>query len=105
MARESFRKVCPIARALDAIGEKWSLLIVRNLFLKGAQRFQDLEEGLPGIAPNTLSARLKALEAQGAIARRFYVQHPPRCEYYLTEKGEQLKSVLKALRTWGEEHT
>ena len=105
MAKESFRKMCPIARALDAIGEKWSLLIVRNLVLKGAQRFQDLEQGLPGIAPNTLSARLKTLEEHGAIARRFYAQHPPRCEYYLTERGEELRPVLKALRQWGETNT
>ncbi|HKD22648.1 MAG TPA: helix-turn-helix domain-containing protein [Rhizomicrobium sp.] len=105
MAKETRRKHCPIARALDVIGEKWSLLIVRNLFLRGAQRFQDLEQGLPGIAPNTLSARLKSLEEQGAVGRRFYEQHPPRCEYFLTEKGQELRSVLKALRQWGESHT
>lgn len=93
---------CPVARALDAIGEKWSLLILRDLTRKGPLRFQALEAGLPGVAPNTLSARLKALEAQGVIATRLYERHPPRYEYYLTEKGEALRPVLKALRAWGE---
>lgn len=93
---------CPVARSLDVIGEKWTLLILRDLMRKGALRFQALEAGLPGVAPNTLSARLKALEAQGVIATRLYEQHPPRYEYYLTEKGEALGPVLKALRAWGE---
>jgi DNA-binding HxlR family transcriptional regulator len=99
------QRVCPIARALDVVGEKWSLLIVRDLFRKGAQRFQDLEQSVAGIAPNTLSARLKLLEERGAISRRFYEQHPPRCEYFLTEKGEALRPVIKALRHWGEAYT
>ena len=55
---------CPVARALDAIGEKWSLLVLRDLFRKGPLRFQELERGLPGVAPNTLSARLISLEAR-----------------------------------------
>jgi DNA-binding HxlR family transcriptional regulator len=93
---------CPVARSLDVIGEKWTLLILRDLMRKGPLRFQSLETGLPGVAPNTLSARLKALEAQGVIATRLYEQHPPRYEYYLTEKGEALRPVLKALRAWGE---
>jgi DNA-binding HxlR family transcriptional regulator len=93
---------CPVARALDVIGEKWTLLILRDLRRKGPLRFQELEAGLPGVAPNTLSARLKALEAQGVIATRLYEQHPPRYEYYLTEKGEALAPVLKALKAWGE---
>jgi DNA-binding HxlR family transcriptional regulator len=93
---------CPLARALDVIGEKWSLLILRDLFRKGPLRFQAFEAGLPGIAPNTLSARLKTLEAQGVIATRLYESHPPRYEYLLTEKGKALGPVLKALYNWGE---
>ena len=58
---------CPVARALDAIGERWSLLILRDLFRKGPLRFQQFEANLTGAAPNTLSARLKSLEAQGVI--------------------------------------
>ena len=93
---------CPVARALDVVGEKWSLLILRDLFRKGPLRFQGFEESLPGIAPNTLSARLKALEAQGVIATRLYESHPPRYEYLLTDKGRALGPVLKALYNWGE---
>lgn len=95
---------CPVARALDVIGEKWSLLILRDLFRKGASRFQALEEGLPGVAPNTLSARLKALEAGGVITTRLYESHPPRYEYLLTDKGRALGPVLKALYNWGEKY-
>jgi DNA-binding HxlR family transcriptional regulator len=80
------QKECPIARALDVIGEKWSLLI---------------EAGLPGVAPNTLSARLKMLETQGVIATRLYERHPPRYEYLVTAKGKSLGPVLKALGAWG----
>lgn len=93
-----------MARALDVIGEKWSLLILRDLFLKGPLRFQGFEQSLTGIAPNTLSARLKSLEAQGVIETRLYEAHPPRYEYLLTEKGQALSPVLKALYNWGESH-
>ena len=95
---------CPIARALEVIGEKWSLLILRDLFRKGPLRFQDLEGGLAGVAPNTLSTRLKTLEAQGVIATRLYEKHPPRFEYFLTDKGKALGPVLKALHGWGERY-
>jgi DNA-binding HxlR family transcriptional regulator len=95
---------CPVARALDAIGEKWSLLVLRDLFRKGPLRFQELEKGLGGVAPNTLSARLKTLEQGGIIATRLYENHPPRYEYYLTEKGKALGPVLKALHNWGERY-
>lgn len=97
-------ETCPIARALGVIGEKWSLLILRDLFRKGALRFQDLEVSLGRIAPNTLSARLKSLEQQGVIATRLYEMHPPRFEYFLTEKGRALGPVLKALHSWGERY-
>jgi DNA-binding HxlR family transcriptional regulator len=98
------QKHCPVARALDVVGEKWSLLILRDLFLHGPRRFQDFERSLTGVAPNTLSARLKTLEAEGVIANRLYAQHPPRYEYFLTDKGRALGPVLKALRAWGERY-
>jgi DNA-binding HxlR family transcriptional regulator len=104
MANRYGQEDCPVARALDVIGEKWSLLILRDLFRKGPLRFQQLEAGLLGVAPNTLSARLKALEAQGVITTRLYEAHPPRYEYLLTEKGRALGPVLKALKSWGETH-
>jgi DNA-binding HxlR family transcriptional regulator len=89
---------------LDVIGERWALLILRDLRRFGPQRFQDFEQRLPGIAPNTLSARLKSLQAKGVIGARLYEDHPPRYEYFLTEKGEALRPVLKALYAWGEAH-
>ncbi len=103
MANSYAQDNCPVARALDVIGERWSLLILRDLFLEGPLRFQQLEAGLEGVAPNTLSARLKALEAKGVIGMRLYEKHPPRYEYFLTEKGKALGPVLKALHNWGEQ--
>ena len=96
---------CPVARTLDIIGERWSVLILRDLFLNGAGKFQNFESSLSGISPNTLSARLKRLEEGGIIERRFYEEHPPRAEYVLTDKGRQLGPVMKALRAWGGQHT
>jgi DNA-binding HxlR family transcriptional regulator len=103
MANSYGQSDCPVARALDAIGEKWSLLILRDLFRKGPLRFQQLEAGLDGVAPNTLSARLKALDAKGVVGTRLYEKHPPRYEYFLTEKGKSLGPVLRALHNWGEQ--
>ena len=105
MANSYGQDFCPVARALDVIGERWSLLILRDLFRKGPLRFQELESGLGGVAPNTLSARLKALEGQGVIATRLYEKHPPRYEYFLTEKGNALGPVIKALYAWGEKYS
>jgi DNA-binding HxlR family transcriptional regulator len=101
---QGYGQDCPVARALDVVGEKWSLLILRDLVRHGPLRFQELEQRLPGVAPSTLSARLKALEAQGVIATRLYEKHPPRYEYLLTDKGKALGPVLKALYAWGERY-
>lgn len=100
----SYDQKCPVARALNVVGEKWTLLVLRDLLQQGARRFQDLQESLKGISPNTLSARLKSLETAGVITSRFYSTHPPRAEYVLTEKGRKLGPVLLALRKWGEIH-
>jgi DNA-binding HxlR family transcriptional regulator len=96
---------CPIARTLEIIGERWTILILRDLVVDGPRRFQDFERSLAGISPNTLSARLKRLEDAGVVERRFYEQHPPRAKYLLTEKGRELRPVLKALLEWGRRHT
>lgn len=101
---KSYRQICPIARALDVVGERWSLLIVRDLLRRGPLKFQDMQEQLPGIAPNMLSARLKKLEEAGAVQRRLYESHPPRYEYVLTDRGRALKPVIAALWTWGQQH-
>ncbi|HUN46428.1 MAG TPA: helix-turn-helix domain-containing protein [Stellaceae bacterium] len=92
---------CPVARTLDVIGERWTILILRDLLLQGPRKFQDFESSLAGISPNTLSARLKTLEENGIVERRLYGEHPPRAEYLLTAKGRELGPVLKALRDWG----
>jgi DNA-binding HxlR family transcriptional regulator len=105
MARSYQLKTCPVARTLDLIGERWTILILRDLLLQGPRRYQDFQESLAGIAPNTLSARLKEMEARGLISRRLYSEHPPRLEYHLTEKGKSLGTVMKALREWGQKHT
>ncbi len=104
MAKSYRQNSCPVARTLDVIGERWSILMLRDLFLQGPRRFQDFQQSLAKIAPNTLSARLKTLEAQGVIARRLYSEHPPRLEYHLTEKGKSLGPILKALKMWGERY-
>jgi DNA-binding HxlR family transcriptional regulator len=101
MARSYSNPDCPVACALDVIGEKWTLLILRDLSLHPSRRFQDFVESLKGCAPNTLSARLTALEEQGLIERRLYEQHPPRMEYVLTAQGREVRPVLKALKAWG----
>jgi DNA-binding HxlR family transcriptional regulator len=96
---------CPIARALDVVGERWTILILRELLRFGPRKFHEFQRGLPGISANTLSARLKRLEDSGIVERRFYEQHPPRAEYVLTDKGTELRPVLKALFDWGQRHT
>ena len=94
-------KDCPVARTMDVIGERWTVLLLRDLLLHGPRRFQDFQESLTGVAPNTLSARLKDMESNDLIERRLYSEHPPRLEYQLTERGRSLGPVLKALRDWG----
>ena len=96
---------CPVARTLDIIGERWTTLILRDLLTQGPRKFQDFQQSLPGMSPNTLSMRLKSLEMHGIIARRFYEEHPPRAEYVLTDKGRTLGPVLRAHLEWGRKHT
>jgi DNA-binding HxlR family transcriptional regulator len=101
MARSYGQKQCPVARTLDMIGERWTILILRDLLLHGARRYQDFQESLTGLAPNTLSARLKSLEGHSLIERKLYSERPPRLEYHLTEKGRSLGPIVRALRDWG----
>ena len=95
---------CPVARTLDIIGARWTSLILRDLLLHEARRFQDLQDSLETITPSTLSERLKTLERKGIIERRYYSQHPPRAEYILTQKGRDFGPVLLEMRKWGEKH-
>jgi DNA-binding HxlR family transcriptional regulator len=96
---------CPVARTLDVIGDRWTILLLRDLFLHRTRRFQDFAEALPGLTPSVLSGRLKELEEAGIIESRLYSDHPPRAEYLLTAKGRTLGPVLRALRQWGESQT
>lgn len=90
---------CPIANALDEVGDGWSLLLLRNAFL-GFRFFAEFEGNL-GIPASTLTRRLDALCKRGLLQRRRYETHPPRDEYVLTEKGLELLPVLLALAKWG----
>ncbi|WP_210495725.1 helix-turn-helix domain-containing protein [Patulibacter sp. SYSU D01012] len=95
-------QVCSVASALEVVGERWTLLIVRDLLL-GLRRFDELQADL-GVARNVLQARLELLVAHGVVERRPYQERPPRHEYRLTPKGEDLAPVLHALMRWGDAH-
>jgi DNA-binding HxlR family transcriptional regulator len=98
-----YDQACPVAKSLELIGDRWTLLLVRDL-LHGACRFQDFQDSLKGIAPTVLSDRLKLMEEHGLVERRFYSDHPPRAEYLLTDKGRELGVVVGALAVWGSRH-
>jgi DNA-binding HxlR family transcriptional regulator len=95
-ATRSYREYCAVARALDLLGQRWTLLIVRDLML-GPQRYTDLHAGLPGIATDMLSARLRMLEAEGLVRRRELPPPAPATVYELTEAGRKLAPVVRAL--------
>jgi DNA-binding HxlR family transcriptional regulator len=97
------RSVCPITNGLDIFGDKWTLLIIRDLML-GKCRYQDLISSPEGIASNILADRLKKMESIGLVTRRAYKHKPVRYEYFLTEKGKDLGPVLEAIVKWGKRH-
>ncbi|MFE0462123.1 winged helix-turn-helix transcriptional regulator [Kitasatospora sp. NPDC058965] len=100
MSRRSYDQYCAIARALDAVGERWSLLIVREL-LGGPRRYTDLHADLPGVSTDILAARLKQLEAEGVVERRRLERPANATVYELTEHGQALRPVVAALGDWG----
>ncbi len=91
-----------MARALEIVGERWTILILRDAFL-GVSRFDDFQRSL-GVARNVLQTRLRRLVDEGLMERRRYQERPVRYEYRLTERGEDLWPVLLALKQWGERH-
>ena len=100
MSKRNYGQYCTVARALDAVGERWTLLVVREL-LTGPKRFKDLLEGLPGIGTNLLATRLKDLEGNG-ILRRATLPTPAGSKVYeLTGLGRELEQVVMALSQWG----
>ena len=95
-----YGQACPVAKSLDLVGDRWTLLLVRDM-LRGARRFQDFQRSLPGIPPNILSDRLKLMDKHGLVTRRFYSDHPPRAEYVLTDKGRHtFDAVMRLQAPW-----
>lgn len=94
----------PLAEALARVGDRWSLLVVEAL-LGGARRFGELSDLVPGIAPNVLSQRLKALEREGILLARPYSKKPPRLAYELTASGRELAGAARLLAHWGSRHS
>jgi|SRR5215471_17088789 len=94
------RSLCPVACSLDVIGDRWTLLVIRDLFA-GKSRFGDFASSPEHIPTNILAERLKRLEAAGLIEATAYSEHPPRFEYHLTPRGLELEPVLDALASWG----
>jgi DNA-binding HxlR family transcriptional regulator len=94
------RSQCPVACSLDVIGDRWTLLVIRDLFA-GKHRYGEFLSSPEGIPTNILAERLKRLESAGLVASVPYSEHPPRFEYQLTERGRELRHVLDALATWG----
>ena len=98
------RSVCPITNMLDIIGDKWSLLIVRDMVLHDKHRYNDFLGSEEGITTNILADRLKRLEAYGIIEKKAYQQNPVRYDYFLTSKGEDLRPLIFEMIQWGLKH-
>lgn len=101
-AREK-RSRCPVACTLDLIGDRWSLLVIRDLIL-GKHRYAEFADSPEGIPTNVLAERLKRLVASGIVKATRYSAHPPRVEYALTPKGEELRPIVRAMSDWGVKH-
>ncbi len=98
------RSPCPIAGALDLLGDRWTLLVVRDLLFYDKRRFADFLGSPEGIATNILADRLERLEHAGLVVRRRYRDRPPREEYHPTARGRALAPVLRELIRWGQRH-
>lgn len=94
---------CPVETTLMLIGDKWKVLILRDL-LPGKKRFGELKKSLGTVSQKVLTAQLRAMEENGLLMRTVYPEVPPRVEYALTELGQSLKPILDAMQSWGEEY-
>lgn len=101
---DGLRSRCPLAGALDILGDGWTLLVLRDLLFYDKHRFADFLASPEGISTNILTERLKRLERCGLVERRQYQARPPRDGYYLTARGHDLLPVLRALIKWGKQH-
>lgn len=95
---------CPVATTVQLIGNKWKLLILRNLIYGGTQRFTDFFKTIPGISKKVLTDNLRSLEDDGLIDREVFAEVPPRVEYSLSELGRTLKPILDAMSGWGADY-
>lgn len=95
---------CPVATTVQLIGNKWKLLIIRNLIYNGTQRFTDFLKSIPAISKKVLTDNLRSLESDGLVERAVFAEVPPRVEYSLSELGKTLKPILDAMSDWGEEY-
>src|SRR5436190_2327387 len=98
------RSRCPIANVLDLFGDRWMLLVGRDLLLPGGRRFAELEAGGESIPTNILADRLERLQAARIVSRRRYQAKPPRYEYHLTKRGRDLAPVLREMGIWAGKH-
>ena len=95
---------CPVATTVQLIGNKWKLLIIRNLIFNDKQRFTDFLKSISGISKKVLTDDLRALEDNGLIERKVFAEVPPRVEYSLTALGKTLKPILDAMSVWGTDY-
>ena len=94
---------CPVETTLMLIGDKWKVLILRDL-MPGTKRFGELKKSVGNVSQKVLTSQLRDMEANGLVTRQVYAEVPPRVEYSLTDLGRRLKPILDAMWTWGEEY-
>lgn len=92
---------CPVETTLMLIGDKWKVLILRDL-MEGTRRFGELKKSIGTVSQKVLTAQLRDMEAKGLLTRKVYAEVPPRVEYTLTDTGYSLRPILSAMKTWGE---
>jgi DNA-binding HxlR family transcriptional regulator len=100
----SKRSPCPVACTLDLVGDRWTLLIIRDMMFFNKQRFEEFLESPEGISTNILASRLKLLEELGLVEKQPYSKHARRMNYQLTSEGKSLRPVLKVMTAWGLKH-
>ena len=94
---------CPVETTLTLIGDKWKVLILRDL-MPGTKRFGELKKSIGSVSQKVLTAQLRDMEANGLVHREVYAEVPPRVEYSLTELGQSLRPILDAMSSWGEDY-
>ena len=103
MATKLSRTSCPVEATLSLISDKWKFLILRDL-MDGTKRFGELKKSIGSISQKVLTSNLRTMEEDGLLSRQVYAEVPPRVEYTLTPRGESMRPIIDALRTWGQGH-